>query len=50
MTEPESTLQPGGEERPHAPVDEDAGRPGTGRTAGETTVDDDLGQGDPPQR
>jgi hypothetical protein len=49
VTEPERTRQPGGEERPHAPVDEHAGERGAGRTEGETSVDDAIGQGDPPK-
>ncbi len=33
----------------HASVGKDAAQPGGGRTAGETTVDDAMGQGTAPQ-
>ncbi|WP_158580000.1 hypothetical protein [Geodermatophilus marinus] len=49
MTEPEDRRQPGDDES-HASVGGDAGTPGAGRTERETAVDDDLGQGDAPQR
>ena len=51
MTEqPDTPLQPGDdEEGSHASVGKDAAQPGGGRTAGETTVDDAMGQGTAPQ-
>ena len=52
MTEqPDTPLQPGedDEEGSHASVGNDVAQPGGGRTAGETTVDDAMGQGTAPQ-
>jgi hypothetical protein len=48
MTEQPDTPQQGGEDEQgsHASVGKDPGRPGGGRTEGETAVDDALGQGD----
>ena len=48
MTEPgTSGQQPGDEEQPEGGATSDPARPGGGRTSGETTVDDDLGRGEP---
>ncbi|SNR24069.1 hypothetical protein [Blastococcus mobilis] len=51
MTEqPDTPLQSGDEEDgSHASVGKDVGRPGGGRTEGETAVDDAMGQGAPPE-
>ena len=50
MTEqPDTPLQPDDDEGSHASVGKDAAQPGGGRTAGETTVDDAMGQGTVPQ-
>ncbi len=50
MTEQENTQQrPDDENGSHASVGKDAGRPGGGRTERETTVDDAMGQGTPPE-
>jgi hypothetical protein len=51
MTEqPDAPRQPGDDEdTSQASVGKDPGRPGGGRTEGETAVDDALGQGPPPE-
>jgi hypothetical protein len=52
MTEqPDKPPRPGeDDEGSSAGVGKDAARPGGGRTEGETAVDDQLGQGTPPER
>ena len=48
MTEPDTSgQQPGDDEPADARATSDPARPGGGRTSGETTVDDDLGRGEP---
>jgi hypothetical protein len=48
MTEPgTSGQQPGDDEQADAGGTSDPARPGGGRTSGETSVDDDLGRGEP---
>ncbi len=48
--QPDTPVQAGGgEEGSHASVSKDVDRPGGGRTEGETTVDDALGQGTTPE-
>jgi hypothetical protein len=51
MTErPDTPLESGDEEDgSRASVGKDVGRPGGGRTEGETAVDDAMGQGTPPE-
>ena len=51
MTEQPDTPAPGGDDEngSHASVGKDPGRPGGGRTEGETAVDDAMGQGTPPE-
>ncbi|MFD2091128.1 hypothetical protein [Blastococcus deserti] len=50
MTEQSGTPVPAGdaEDGSHASVGKDVERPGGGRTEGETTVDDAMGQGPAP--
>jgi hypothetical protein len=48
MTEPgTSAQQPGDEEQADTGTTSDPARAGGGRTSGETSVDDDLGRGEP---
>ena len=48
MTEPDTSgQQPADDEQADAGATRDPARPGGGRTSGETTVDDDLGRGEP---
>jgi hypothetical protein len=50
MTEQQNTPdRPSDDEGSHASVGNDVDRPGGGRTEGETSVDDALGQGPPPE-
>ncbi len=50
MTEPgTSGQQPGDDQGSHASVGDDPAQPGAGRTESETTVDEDMGAGDPAQ-
>ena len=51
MTEqPDTPLRSGDDEDgSHASVGKDPAEPGGGRTEGETTVDDALGEGTPPE-
>jgi hypothetical protein len=46
MSEPTTPPQPD-DQQPDTGATSDPARPGGGRTSGETTVDDDLGRGEP---
>jgi hypothetical protein len=49
MSEPgTSGQQPEDDEGSHASVGQDPSQAGGGRTEGQTTVDEDMGAGDPP--
>lgn len=47
MSEPGSGGQRPTDDASHASVGEDPSRAGSGRTEGETTVEEDMGAGDP---
>ncbi len=50
MTEPGTTgPQPADDDGSHASIGDDPSQAGSGRTEGETTVDEDMGAGDPAQ-
>ncbi len=47
MSEPGTNGQPADDDGSHASVGDDPSQAGSGRSEGETTVDEDIGTGDP---